>query len=59
MVDKDRQETCWGPLSRHSAGKAGNLGESMKGDIHVFVKKVGERKEDQAEKLPGKVRASF
>ena len=43
-VDKGGKETCWGPLSRHSAWKAGCFWEETKGDTNVFLKKCAEKK---------------
>ena len=58
-MDKDSLETCWGPLSRHSAGKAVRLWEDMRGEVHVFLEKDGQRKEDKVEKRVGKGKPCF
>ena len=58
-VDKDGREACWGPLSRHSAGKAGHLWEDMRSEVHVFLEKDGHRKEVQVEKRLGRGNRAF
>ena len=58
-VDKDGREACCGPLSRHSAGKAGRLWEDLRGEVHVFLEKDGQRKEVQVEKRVEKGKPRF
>ena len=58
-VDKDGREACCRPLARQAAWRACRLWEDMRGEVHVFLEKDGQRKEVQVEKRVGKGKPIF